>query len=188
MRTELEGEIESSGVQAGFIKLSAGDDGITEIERKILRAAARAGAATGAAIGSHTIRGAVVREQLEIVENNGYTPERFIWVHASAEEDFALNLEMAQRGAWIEYDWIGDPELDEQFIERIQRLLEAGFGSQLLLSHDRGWYDPAQPGGGEPRPYTYLSEQFLPKLRASGLDEETIRQLVVENPFRAFAR
>jgi hypothetical protein len=31
---------------------------------------------------------------------------------------------------------------------------------------DRGWYDPAQPGGGEPKPYTYLVEEFLPQARA----------------------
>jgi phosphotriesterase-related protein len=67
-------------------------------------------------------------------------------------------------------------------------LLDAGFEKQLLLSHDRGWYDPALPGGGIPKPYTYLSEQFLPKLRASGVDDDLIRQLTHVNPFRAFAR
>jgi phosphotriesterase-related protein len=60
--------------------------------------------------------------------------------------------------------------------------------SSILLSQDRGWYDPAQAGGGRPKPYTYLSEHFLPKLRAAGVDEQTIRQLTVENPFAAFAR
>jgi phosphotriesterase-related protein len=67
-------------------------------------------------------------------------------------------------------------------------LLDAGFGDRVLLSHDRGWYDPAQPGGGTPKPYTYISEHFLPKLRRAGLDEVTIRQLTSPNPFRAFAR
>ena len=57
MLGELQGEIEGSGVQAGWIKLSAGDDGLTACETKILRAAAAAGAATNAVIGSHTIRG-----------------------------------------------------------------------------------------------------------------------------------
>ncbi len=78
--------------------------------------------------------------------------------------------------------------LDQQFIEWILRLLEAGFGGQILLSHDRGWYDPAQPGGGTPLPYTYLTETFLPKLRAAGVPQETITQLIRDNPFRAFAR
>jgi phosphotriesterase-related protein len=88
MQKELQGEIEDSGVQAGWIKLSAGDDGITPCETKILRAAATAGRATNAVIGSHTIRGRVVREQLNILESMGYTPDRFIWIHTQAEPDF----------------------------------------------------------------------------------------------------
>lgn len=188
MLGELNGQIEQSGVRAGFIKLSAGDDGITDCEAKILRAAARAARATGAAIGSHAIRGRVVRDQLDIIERAGYTAERFIWIHASAEPDFALNLEMARRGAWIEYDWIGDPAADAGFIERIVGMLDAGLGERLLLSHDRGWYDPAQAGGGTPKPFTYISQHFLPKLRAAGLGEDTIHTLTHANPFRAFAR
>lgn len=189
MAGELSGEIEGSGVQAGWIKLSAGDDGLTECETKVLRAAAAAGVTTNAVIGSHTIRGRVVREQLDIVEKVGYAPERFIWIHTQAEPDFDLHLEMARRGAWLEYDAIGGEEFDDGFyLDRILRVLDAGLGHRLLLSHDRGWYDPAQPGGGTPQPFTYISEQFLPKLRASGVDEATIRQLTCANPFRAFAR
>jgi len=97
---------------------------------------------------------------------------------------------MARRGAWLEYDSIGniDGEGDEYHLEHIQRLLDAGLRDHLLLSHDRGWYDPALPGGGVPKPYTYLSDQFLPKLRAAGVDEVTIHQLTHVNPYRAFAR
>jgi phosphotriesterase-related protein len=192
MLAELDGQIEQSGVQAGWIKLSAGDDGISSCEAKILRAAARAGAHTFAAIGSHTIRGAVVRQQLQIIDEAGYCPERFIWIHTQAEPDFALHLEIARSGAWIEYDaigaaWPGAPP-DDFTIERILRLLEAGLEGRLLLSHDRGWYDPAQPGGGSPLPFTYLSQVFLPKLRAAGVPDETIRRLTCDNPFEAFSR
>jgi len=189
MLGELTGEIESSGVQAAWIKLSAGDDGITSCEAKLLRAAAKAGAATNAIIGSHTIRGRVVRDQLDILEQAGYTAERFIWIHTQAEPDFALHLEMAQRGAWIEYDAIGsDERSDARIIELIQQLLDAGFSQQIMLSHDRGWYDPSQPGGGTPKPYTPLMESFLPKLRAAGIDAPTIEHLTHTNPFRAYAR
>jgi phosphotriesterase-related protein len=189
MLSELQGEIEASGVQAAWIKLSAGDDGLTECETKVLRAASQAGATTNAVIGSHTIRGRVVRDQLDIIETAGYTPERFIWIHTQAEPDFNLHLEMAQRGAWIEYDAIGSDDFDDDyFIEHIQHILDAGFGDRLLLSHDRGWFDPAQPGGGTPKPYTHLSEQFLPKLQTGGVDQATIKHLTHTNPFRAFAR
>jgi len=191
MQRELEGEIERTGVQAGWIKLSAGDDGITPCEAKILRAATRASLATGAIMGSHSIRGRVVRDQLDIIERVGQTPRRFIWIHAQAEPDFALNLEHARRGAWIEYDGIGGAggdEGDRFYIDRILRMLDAGFGDQVMLSMDRGWYDPALPGGGTPRPFTYLSEVFLPKLAAARVDDATIRKLTCDNPFQAFAR
>ena len=188
MLSELEEGIEASGVRAGWIKLSAGDDGITATEAKILRAAAQAGAQTNAVIGSHTIRGSVVLEQLAIVEASGYAPGRFISIHTQAEPDFALHLAVARRGAWLEYDGIGGWGEDATYLENIHRLLDAGLGGQLLLSHDRGWYDPALPGGGTPKPYTYLSEVFLPKLEASGVDRTTINTLIRENPFRAFAR
>ena len=190
MLGELQGEIEGSGVQAGWIKLSAGDDDLTACEAKILRAAATAARQTNAVIGSHTIRGRVVRDQLDIIEAMGLAPERFIWIHTQAEPDFEIHLEVGRRGAWLEYDTIGNPDIedDEYYIERIQRLLDAGLGDQLLLSHDRGWYDPALPGGGVPKPYTYLPDQFLPKLRAAGVDDETIQQLTHTNPFQAFAR
>ena len=189
MVRELEDGIESSGVRAGWIKLSAGDDGITEVEAKILRAAAAAGKATGAVIGSHTIRGRVVMDQLDILEAAGYTAGRFISIHTQAEPDFALHLAVAGRGAWIEYDGIGRWQReDATYIENIHRVLDAGLGDRLLLSHDRGWYDPAQPSGGVPKPYTYLSDVFLPKLAASGVDAATIALLTRDNPFRAFAR
>lgn len=188
MQGELQVGIGRTGVRAGFIKLSAGDDGLTTVEEKILRAAARAGSATGAAIGSHTIRGLVVHRQLDVLEEEGFDPHRFISIHAQAEEDFAISLEIARRGAWLSYDGIGWGEDDERYLQRITDLLSAGFGGQIMLSMDRGWYDPAQPGGGAPKPYTYLNQVFLPKLRAAGVDEAALHLLTVENPFRAFAR
>jgi phosphotriesterase-related protein len=189
MLGELEGEIESTGVRAGWIKLSAGDDGLTATETRILRAAARAAKATGAVIGSHTIRGSVVRDQLSILEDVGLALDRFIWIHTQAEPDFDLHLEVARRGAWIEYDAVGADDFEDAFfVDRVRRVLDADLGGHLLLSQDRGTYDPAQPGGGTPRPYTYLAEQFLPRLLAAGVDDATMRQLTEINPFAAFAR
>ncbi len=187
MLAELTDQIEASGVRAGWIKLSAGDDGITDLEARVLRAAAAAALETNAVIGSHTIRGRVVMDQLAIVEAAGYDPSRFISIHTQEEPDRAMHLAVARRGAWIEYDSIGRTE-DEVLIDLIHRVLDAGFVDQLLLSHDRGWYDPAQPGGGEPKPYTHLSDVLIPKLKRSGIDDETIVKLTHDNPFNAFAR
>jgi phosphotriesterase-related protein len=187
MQREMTEGIDGTPVLAAWIKLSAGDDGITRLEERILRAAARAAQRTGAVIGSHTIKGRVVLQQLDIIEAEGYRADRFISIHTQAEPDFGLNLAVAERGAWIEYDNIGWTE-DGPLADRIARVLEAGKAAQLLLSHDAGWYDPAKPGGGTPKPFTHLSDVMLPLLRERGVTDETIRQLMVANPFEAYAR
>jgi phosphotriesterase-related protein len=185
---ELTSEIEKSGVQAGWIKVGASDDGLTESETKVLRAAGAASAATGAAVGSHTIRGRVACTQLDVLEAAGASPDRFVWIHAHQEPDITIHHDLAGRGAWIEYDGIGEPDDDDRFIDLILRALDAGLANRVLLSHDRGWYDPAQPGGGTPKPFTYLTEVFLPRLNAVGVEDATIRQMTATNPFEAFSR
>lgn len=185
---ELTGEIENLSVQAGWIKVGATDDGITEPEAKVLRAASAAAIATGATIGSHTVRGHVARSQLDLIESTGAPADCFVWIHAHQELDVAIHHELGRRGAWIEYDGIGDPADDERFIDLVQRGLDAGLGERILLSQDRGWYDPAQPGGGTPKPFTYLNGHFLPKLIDVGVDETTVEMLMRRNPFDAFAR
>jgi phosphotriesterase-related protein len=186
MLRELTERLDEADYKAGWIKLSAGDDGITALESKILRAAARAAAKTNAAIGSHTIKGRVVMDQLDIIEREGGSARRFISIHTQEERDFGLHRAVAERGAWIEYDHIGRGD-DGEIVDMIRRVLDAGLGDHLLLSHDRGWYDPGHKG--QPAlPYTHLSEVLLPRLRSSGVGEETIKLLTHDNPFNAFAR
>jgi len=188
MLKELTDQIDGSGVRAGWIKLSAGDDGLTPCERKVLRAAAGAARETGAVIGSHTIRGRVFLNQLAVIEECGLSADRLIWIHAQAEQDRGLHREIGKLGAWLEYDAIGTPGTDEMYVELVTEALEAGLGARVLLSHDRGWYDPAKPRGGEQKPYTYLVETFLPKLAAAGVGKLDIDRLTRANPFAAFSR
>lgn len=187
MRDELNEGIGDTGVRAGWIKLSAGDDGLTAVEEKILRAAARAAGECGVAIGSHTIRGSVVLRQLDVLQEEGCSPERFVWIHTQAEANREYHMEAAARGAWLEFDGIGGSPADEDYLELLHTAIDAGFGDQVLLSQDRGWYDPAHPDGSNFKPYTYLMEAFVPLVREAGLGgwEE---QLLRVNPFRAFAR
>ncbi len=188
MRRELEIGIHETGIPAGFIKVSAGDDGLTETEEMILRAAIHAAQATNAVIASHTINSWVVEQQIAVMQEEGFDLSGFIWVHAQVDT-LESNLKLAPLGLWIEYDNINDDVAhNAEIIRRIQALSEAGFADQILLSMDRGWYDPAKPGGGTPMPFTALADVFLPQLRGAGFGEAAIQQLTAENPFNAFAR
>lgn len=187
MLAELRTGIEQTGFKAGWIKLSAGDDGMTRLEERILRAATRAALATDALIGSHTIRGRVVMDQLDVVESEGGSASRFLSIHTQAEPDFGLHKAVVERGAWIEYDNVGAVPVQES-AGLVMRALEAGLGSKLLISHDRGWFDPALPRGGEPKPYTVINTELLPMLASAGVSEDDIALLTRKNPFAAFSR
>jgi phosphotriesterase-related protein len=189
---ELTEGMEDTDSRAGFIKIAMSDDGPRPIEVRSLKAAALASRETGAVVASHTIGGAVARREMDILEAEGHDLRHFIWVHAHTESDTAIHIEAAQRGAYVEFDAIGAENWHPQpaLLEAVLALLEAGYAEHTLLSHDAGWYDPAQPDG-QPKPdgirgYTALVEQFIPALRARGVDDETLHLLTVTNPANAF--
>lgn len=183
---EIREGIEGTGIKAGFIKIATGNGPMTALEEKFLRAAGRAASETGAAIASHTPIGSKASRQADILES--ISPSiRFIWVHAQNESNRSLHRQLAGRGVFIELDSLGwNPGQDSTFIAAIKELLAAGYGEQILLSHDAGWYQPGEQNGGTQKPYTYLVETFIPKLRNSGVDDAAIRMITETNPIRAF--
>ncbi|WP_369069078.1 phosphotriesterase family protein [Kineococcus terrestris] len=187
MVRELVEGVDDSRVPAAFIKVSADEEELRPVEERVLRAAARASARTGALVGTHTTGGAVLLRQLEIALAEGMSPDRFLSIHTQTIHDAGVRRAVLERGAWIEFDDVGQGP-DGTTLDLVLTTLEAGYGDQLLISHDAGWFDPALPGGGEPRPFTHLTESFLPALRGAGVDEGTVDRLCRRNPFRAFAR
>lgn len=188
---ELTQSIKSSESKAGFIKIAVSDDGPTSLEKRNIRAAAQASIATGAAIASHTIGGTAALEELAILKDEGLNLEKFIWVHAGSEPELDIHKEVTEMGAYIEFDFIGQPKSDpSEQVKKILSLIKHGKGDRILLSHDAGWYQPGQPDGqpeGGIRGYTYISDEFIPLLLTSGFDEQTVKLLTEENPKRAFA-
>ena len=133
------------------------------------------------------MRGRVALQPIDIIQDEGYTASRFIWIHTQKETDLGFHDAAVSRGAWTEYDHVSrDP--DEEVKGLILRALEAGHTDNLLISHDVGWYDSAKPGGGNQRPCTHLSDVMMPLLRHAGVDEGTLKRLIEDNPFHAYAR
>jgi phosphotriesterase-related protein len=190
---ELTEGMEGTDSRAGFIKIAMSDDGPTPLEITSLKAAVLASRRTGAVVASHTIGGAVARREMDILEAEGHDMRRFIWVHAHTEPNTAIHIEAARRGVWVEFDAIGAEQWHPQaaLLDSVVALLDAGDVDNMLLSHDAGWYDPAQPDGhpqpGGIRGYTALFEYFSPALRARGVDDAMLHTLTVTNPARAYA-
>jgi phosphotriesterase-related protein len=186
---EWERGIEDTGVKPGFIKIgvdpAAGDPArLSEVDAKLVRAAALASKRTGLTVASHTGQGAAALEEVRIFREAGVPLEKLIIVHADAEPDPGMQEKMAATGAWVEYDGVGSRPIAEH-VALVRTMLERR-PDRLLLSMDAGWYSAGEPDGGKFRAYTDLTDKLLPALREAGVTNAQIERVTVGNPQRAF--
>lgn len=181
---EFEKGIEGTGIRPGFIKTGVNNGKLSELHRKLIRAAALTHLRTGLTICSHTGPALPAREEIEILKQSGVQPSAFVWVHASGS---AEELEsVGQSGCWISLDGVNADNIGKH-VEWIVFLKNKGRLGQVLISHDAGWYRPGEPGGGEFRGFTTISDKLIPALEAQGFTDTDIHTLMVANPAKAFA-
>lgn len=183
---EFEEGIDGTGIKPGFIKIGVDAGPLSELNQKIVAAAALTHLQTGLTIGAHTGDGRAAIEELDLIRKHGVSPEAFIWIHAHSEKDPAIHLEAARRGCWIEFDGV-HPKSVDRHIELVKSLRDAGKFDRALISQDAGWYHIGEPGGGDYRGYDAIFTQFLPALRKNGFSEAQIGQLFSLNPQRALS-
>ena len=109
------------------------------------------------------------------------------WVLASD----SLARQAFARGAYLQLDYslqtyaTGNAGPREQDLDRIAWAVREGYAAQLLLSLDLCFRQGlTRYGGGG---LVSLQDRILPALRARGVSEAAIRQIVVENPKRVLA-
>jgi phosphotriesterase-related protein len=178
--------IDGTDVRPGFIKLGFNGGALSDVEKKLIRAAALAHRATGLTIGAHTGPATAAYEELAILEAEKVDPAAWIWIHAQGEVDPARYDDAARRGAWISLDGVGPDSLDPH-VERITMLRDKGLLNRVLVSQDAGWYWVGEPDGGKFRPYDTVFTTLIPALRARGFSTQEIDTLFVKNPAGALA-
>jgi phosphotriesterase-related protein len=183
---EYDEGIEGSGVRPGFMKIGVDGQALSEVDAKLVRAAARAHRRTGLPIAAHTGPAVAAFDQLDVLDEEGVAPDAWIWVHAQAEEDLTAHVRAAEMGAWVEFDGIR-PDTIDRHVELVSNMKVHGHLGRVLVSHDAGWYHVGEPGGGTFRPFDTLMLEFVPALREAGLADQEIDQLVRVNPARAFS-
>lgn len=181
---EAEQGIDDTGIKPAFMKIGVDSGPLSELDAKLVRAAALTHKATGLPIASHTGDGVAAFEQLDLLEAAGVPLSAFIWVHAQAEADAARHARAAARGAWVEFDGISEGSV-ARHVALVRQMQAAGRLDRVLVSHDAGWYHVGEPDGGTFRPFDTLFTTFLPALRAAGLSAADERRLLIENPRRA---
>ena len=182
---EWQDGIDGTGIKPGFIKTGVNPGMLSDLHKKLIKAAAITHLKTGLTIASHTGPALPAFEELEILASEGVAASAFIWVHAQSESDHSTHVMAATKGAWISLDGLSDDNAEE-YVGMINNLKENGLLHRVLVSHDAGWYKPGEPGGGNYRGYTALFNKLIPALRNAGYTEKELTQLIVHNPANAF--
>ena len=178
--------IEGTGIKPGFIKSGVDKAPLTEVQRKLIDAAALTHLSTGLTIGVHTGDGAAAEEQLDILAARQVSPTARIWIHAQNEKDHSYHIRAAQRGSWVSFDGIRKESVREN-LQSFQIMKKEGLLDFVLASQDSGWYNVGDPGGGKFNGYNDIITEFIPALRNEGFTKEEIDKIFITNPAKAFS-
>lgn len=182
---EFQFGIDGTGIKPGIIKIGVDSGPLSEIDAKLVKAAALTHLQTGLTIGAHTGDGVAAMQQLDLLASLGVSPAAFIWIHAQNEKDQAVHRRAAERGCWVEFDGI-NPNSAAQHAEFVMNLAQQNLLARVLVSMDAGWYHVGEPNGGKYRDYNSLFTDFLPLLKKR-LRAPELAQLLNENPHRALS-
>ncbi len=177
--------IEKTGIKPGFIKISVNPASLTDISKKLVRAAGLTHLKSGLIIASHTGPAIPAFEQIEILKKEKIDPSAFIWVHAQNEKEKTAYVEAVKMNAWVSLDGVSDENI-EDYVDRLMFLKNANVLHRVLISHDAGWYEPGKPGGGNFRGYTAIWKKLFPALKQSGFSNAELNMLIHDNPKNAF--
>jgi len=185
--TEWKNGIENTGVRPGFIKIAVDTAATLSGEhQKLIRAAARTHLQTGLTIASHTGPDGPALTQLEILSEEGVSPEAFVWVHAQ-DGTFEGYLKAITQGAWISLDNVATDSLRiANLVFKLTQLKTNGYLNHVLISHDAGWYQVGEKGGGSFRGFKDIFTHLIPELKKQGFTENEVNQLLIVNPVQAF--
>lgn len=182
---ELTEGVTGTGIRPGVIG-EVGTHGVqpTPAERVSLLAAGAAAKRTGRPIATHAHLGTGALAQLDVLSEAAAPLSRVCIGHQDLIDDPGQHLEIAARGAYLAFDTVGKEsyQSDALRVQMIVGLLEHGLGPHLMLSNDisRHTYLVAEGGRG----YGHVLGSFAARLRAAGVDEETLADLYGGNALR----
>jgi predicted metal-dependent phosphotriesterase family hydrolase len=174
-------------VRAGVIKVGVGYWSISDLERRVLLAAAEANRGTGAPIVCHLEQGTAAWEVVELLTGAGTPPAALALAHADRNPDPALHVDLAAAGVYLGYDGAGRTKYwpDSVLIDCLATVAELGGADRLLLGGDVARRSSFRAYGGLPG-MAYLPSVFVPRLaRIAG--EDLVRTVLVHNPARFLA-
>src|SRR5712691_3356133 len=158
---------------------------MTDGERKVFRAVGKAHLRNGLPIFTHNTGPKHPGDQLDILTSVGVKPEKIAIGHLGDINDPRAEVHQAicKRGAYVGFDRV----IGERQACMIKVLADAGHADRVLLSSDFAVARDTKAKGGPGYAKTMILGR--PELQKAGIDEETVRGILVDNPrrFLAFA-
>ena len=192
---DIEKGIADTGVRAGILKCATDEAGVTRGVERVLRAVARAHRQTGVPISTHThARSERGLDQQRIFAEEGVDLTRVVIGHSGDTTDLRYLEAVAGAGSYLGMDRFG---LDmfcsfEDRVDTVAALCRRGLAGQVVLSHDAGChtdaFDPDTREQVVPNwHHLHITRDVVPALRARGVTEEQLDQMLIDNPRRIFS-
>jgi phosphotriesterase-related protein len=169
---------------AGLVATAVTVEGMTPTDESLVRGAARTGLATGVAV---LIRcGSDALANLEIALTEGIPADMVVVADLDRRDAVAAGWPtvVARRGAWVAIDHAGstDPHYidDADRVALIMSLVNDGHAERVLISSSATGVSFGHPGND--LAFSSVLTDFVPQLRAAGLAEVTIQQILTTNP------
>ena len=164
-----------------------------ETSLKVLRASARASVETGAAILIHPgFHPDSPPHILNTLVEAGTDPKRIIMGHLDV---FAVGRDwlrdLAKSGCYMEYDLFGSESShyplpgshmpnDVQRLEKLQLLVESGFGKKALVAQDICTKHRLVRYGGHG--YQHILQNIVPRMKQGGFSSAEVGDIITNNP------
>lgn len=167
---------------AGLVVTMQTAAGATPTDESLLRGAARAAVQTGVALSFSAPADPLGALDAALAE--GLAADRIVVAGLDRAGAAATARAVAERGAYVAIDHVGQTDADllsdDDRAALVAELVAAGLGSRILLS--AGAVGVAKGHTGTDVAYDAVLTGFAPQLAARGLDEDSIRGILVDNP------
>ena len=188
--------IAATGVRAGILKCVTERKGLTPDIEHLLRATARVHRATGVPISTHTDvvtrRG---RDQQVVFRQEGVDLSRVIIGHSGDSTDIGYLTGLMDAGSYIGMDRFGLETLlgDQERVQTVATLVDLGYAGRMVLSHDTSCYSQNYTTETRARHlpnwrHDAMLTVVVPRLRAAGVSQDALDQMLVRNPADIFSR
>lgn len=192
---EITEGIGQTGIKPGVLKAKTGDPVLPD-EEKNLHAIGIASHETSIPIVTHTDNARYGEKQLDVFESEGVASHRVVIGHSDCRADLSYHVSIMDRGAFLGLDRWG---LEVYVPDKIRQailigLISIGYADSIVLAQDSisCWLgDPKLDPPLKSPLYnnwypTHLVENIFPQLKKSGMTEQHLDKMLIDNPRRLF--